>query len=408
MLAFGLLTVGTASASSLLNRVLLPSEYADQGGRCMDGSMAGYYYQAPANTRHTWVIHVDGGGACSTKADCDKWVKKGSGAGSSGNWPTTRDPLINKALGILSDDASVNPDFWSAHHVQVPYCTADGHMGTITEPTSDQWGYYFSGHLNFEHIVEHIVDTIPAAKDAKRVLLTGNSAGGIGTITNCDFLADKLASLGVSAEVSCAPKAGWFVPGFTEDQDDPELPPSTWDNWSVGKTGGTATSGGFDIWKSYAHPDCVKAHSSDKAHLCGSASNVYPFIKTRMFVMQNNYDYAQIQGQFRLPHTSKPTQHEKEYIAYFGRAMRNSTNQIVMKPGDALFLASCFSHGEGLGVGPVGTTKVQGLTSAKVLGDWFSKKATLPAIVVDDCDDESEGLPCNPTCQNRLSMEVSV
>ena len=398
MLFRGFLAVGVASASSVLERVLLPNEYADQGGRCMDGTMAGYYYQAPPNTQHTWVIHMDGGGGCSTKKACEKWAKKGNGAGSSTNWPATRDPLINKALGILSDDPDVNPDFHGAHHVQVPYCTADGHAGTVTKPTSAQWGWYFSGHLNFELIVQHIVDTIPAAKEAKRVLLTGKSAGGIGTIHNCDFLADKLASLGISAEVSCAPKAGWFVPGFTEDQEDSELPPSSWDNWSVGKTGGPE-SGGFQIWQSYAHPDCLKAHSSSDAHLCGSASVVYPFIRTRMYVMQNNYDPAQINGQFGLPKKSMQSAQAKEYIAYFGRAMRNSTNQILMKPGDGIFLASCFAHGDGLGVGPVGTTKVKGLTSAQGLGDWFSGQPTLPTILVDDCNMESPGLPCNPTCK---------
>merc|ERR1712048_939058 len=118
-----------------------------------------------------------------------------------------------------------------------------------------------------------MVDTIPAFKDAKRVLLTGNSAGGIGTIANCDFAGEKLASLGVSAEMSCAPKAGWFVPGFTEDQEDTELPPSSYENWKAGKTG-LPNAGNYELWQSYAHPDCLKAHSSSEAHRCGSASVV--------------------------------------------------------------------------------------------------------------------------------------
>ena len=50
----------------------------------MDGTMAGYYYQAPPNTQHTWVIHMDGGGGCSTKKACEKWAKKGNGAGKKG------------------------------------------------------------------------------------------------------------------------------------------------------------------------------------------------------------------------------------------------------------------------------------------------------------------------------------
>jgi len=83
--------------------------------------------------------------------------------------------------------------------------------------------------------------------------------------------------------------------------------------------------------------------------------------------MQNSYDYAQVNGQFGLLHTKMSTSQEKEYIAHFGRAMRKSTNLVATKSGDAIFLASCFSHGEGLGVGPLGTTKVQGLTSAQML-----------------------------------------
>merc|ERR1712107_567158 len=206
--------------------------------------------------------------------------------------------------------------------------------------------------------------------------LTGNSAGGIGTFVNCDFLADKLASLGISAEVSCAPKAGWFVPGFTEDQDDKELPPSIYDNWIAGKTGGPA-GGGYELWQSYAHPDCLKAHSSSTAHLCGSATNLYPFIRTRMYVMQNMYDPAQLNCQFRLPRRGEQTKQGQDCMAYFGRAMRSSTNQVLTKPGDGIFLASCFLHGDGLGIGPVGTTEIKGFKSAQGLGDWFFGRSTV-------------------------------
>lgn len=374
----------------------------------MDGSMAGYFYQGPSNSQDTWVIHMDGGGGCTTKASCDKWATKGNDVGGSTRWPDTREPLHNKALHILSDDPSGNPDFYQYHHVQVPYCTADSHTGRVTSPTSAQWGYYFSGHLNFELIVQHIVDTIPAAKNAKRVLLTGNSAGGIGTIANCDFLSDKLASLGVSAEVSCAPKAGWFVPGFTEDQSDTEAPPSTWDNWSSGQSGGhdSSTGGGYDLWQAYAHPDCLKSHSSSVAHHCASATVVYPYIRNRMYFMQNTYDPA-CMYQFGFPRGTWDQQ-EKEYLAYWGRAMRNSTNQVLTKPGDGLFLASCFLHGDGLGVGGEGgSTVVQGLTSAQVLADWFHGKGALPSVVVDDCF-ESPGIPCNPTCPSSQAEPGAV
>lgn len=78
--------------------------------------------------------------------------------------------------------------------------------------------------------------------------------------------------------------------------------------------------------------------------------------------------------------------------------MRNSTNLVLNKPGDGMFLASCFAHGDGLGVGPVGTTKIKGSTSAQGLGDWFHGRSNTPAILIDDCNMDSHGSPCNPTC----------
>ena len=43
---------------------------------------------------------------------------------------------------------------------------------------------------------------------AKKVLLTGGSAGGIGTFKNVDWLASQLPG----AVVKGAPEAGWFFP----------------------------------------------------------------------------------------------------------------------------------------------------------------------------------------------------
>jgi len=379
------LTVGTVSA---LDRVLLPNKYADLGGRCMDGTMAGYYYAAPSTASDIWVIDMDGGGACHSKATCEKWAKKGSGKGSSENWLKTKSP--SKRQNILSDDADINPDFHGAHKVNIPYCTGDTHVGTIVEPTSAQWGYYFSGHLNFEFIVQHIFYSVPEFRQASRVLFTGSSAGGIGNIHNCDFLQDTLDSLGVAAKVSCAPRAGWYVPGFTDDQDDSELPPSSWAKWSIGQTGGPDQA--VSVQQRYVHPDCAKAHSSQDASKCQSASVVYPYIKAPMYVIENNYDYSQLFAGFGLPKKSLSNPHEQEYVAYFGRAMRNSTRQILAKSGDGLFLASCFEHTDGIDF--PGDTKLKGFSSGQGLGDWFFGRKTVPAFLVDDCGD----LPCNPTC----------
>ena len=52
---------------------------------------------------------------------------------------------------------------------------------------------YFSGHINVVAVVEHLLrrpgTELAAATD---VLLSGDSAGGMGTFHNIDWLADRL------------------------------------------------------------------------------------------------------------------------------------------------------------------------------------------------------------------------
>eukprot|EP00662_Eupelagonemidae_sp_cell21_P033214 gene33214-61155_t len=128
---------------------------------------------------------------------------------------------------LLSDDPAANPDFSGAHHVHVPYCSGDTHRGTRNTTGTETWGLYFSGHLN----VEGIVDALSAKglTSATHVLLSGGSAGGIGTFINLDWLAGHL---GRKVVVKGAPNAGWFFPGSLPDD-------------SVSK-----------LWQSYVHPRC--------------------------------------------------------------------------------------------------------------------------------------------------------
>jgi hypothetical protein len=49
----------------------------------------------------------------------------------------------------------------------------------------------------------------------------------------------------------------------------------------------------------------------------------------------------------------------------------NVAPQVPAKAGDGLFLPSCFSHGQGLGVTTKPSTTIQNLSSGAILGDWF-------------------------------------
>lgn len=401
--------------TNAIRQMLPEDEYGAIGGRCLDGGMAGYYYGAPSSglsSTSTWVIWIDGGGACFDETSCLAWQQGGPyNRPASRPWPATRQGTSK----IVSDDSSINPHFHDAHHVQVPYCTGDLHAGQNQEPTTlGDTDFYFSGHLNFKHILQHIMDNYRAeASNMERVLLVGSSAGGAGVINNCDFLQTFLAEAGSPAQVSCAPAAGWFNPGFTEDHpDDEESKPSLYNDWRANPAVATDwtihTKALNEMLMSHQPKECVAALGSEEAWKCGSATVVYPYIEAPMFVMQNWFDNVQLNAESGLPYRLFDTSSGRDYIGYFGRAMQISAELVntIPKPGNGLFLASCLDHGDGIGStrGSAFETTINGHTSAESLADWFYGHGLIPAVLIDDCDpgssDPRHGLPCNPSCMN--------
>ncbi len=116
-------------------------------------------------------MRIKGGGACNDEKSCKQHAQ--SEKGSSNYFP----PTI-QGSGELSNDPSINPDFYSGHKILCEYCSSDVCSGKRTEPSSDPdtWGYYFSGHLILQHIVQYATDNL-GILDAQYVLVTGNSAG---------------------------------------------------------------------------------------------------------------------------------------------------------------------------------------------------------------------------------------
>jgi hypothetical protein len=116
------------------------------------------------------------------------------------------------------------------------------------------------------------------------VLVTGGSAGGIGTFLNVDYIQTRLPH----AIVKGAPNAGWFFPS-----DPTTLPtgagypqlyadfvagnPSVWDNSTD------------VLWDAYPIPECAASMvaAGRAAWYCGSIHNAYPFIKAPLMVIEN-------------------------------------------------------------------------------------------------------------------------
>eukprot|EP01083_Nonionella_stella_P099727 280410_1 len=97
--------VNAQTINTTLNLTLLPK--GTNGGQCLDGSQAGFYYASPpSGSSNLWIIRLAGGGACGDKTKCMK--RANSSLGSSNYWAQAM-----KGSGAMSNDPILNPDFYS-------------------------------------------------------------------------------------------------------------------------------------------------------------------------------------------------------------------------------------------------------------------------------------------------------
>ena len=394
-------------AGNVLTKVLLNnSDPSAIGGRCGDGSPAGYYYAAaqPSAT-NKWVIHMKGGGACQTEASCKGWMAQ---KGSSKNWIPTIDG--NPHLEPLIDgDSAQNPDFHTWNRVRVNYCTGDSHAGQRTGPSADTWNYWFDGHLNVQRVISDL-KAKHGLGNATHVLVSGESAGGIGLFVNIDYIASLLPD---DVIIKGAPQAGWFFPedpvatpkgaGFPLTFEAKEITHSTALPFNV--------SNGDPLQHRYAPPACVAAQLN--ASYCFSAHNIYPHITAPMFIVENQYDTAQIYANYgrapKHPKTGKEVAQKADYVSYYGTTMRNSIvpqikahGQTKAKGKDGMFLPSCLSHAlsteSTLAAQVSASNSTQQVNWVEMVGDWYFERNKFAShLLIDDCK-MTDGQPCNPNC----------
>jgi hypothetical protein len=177
--------------------------YAIDGAVCRDGSGTGFYVRNGSVDK--LLIYLEGGGACTSPGFCGynpanvNQVLKGDGqtlAGSIGGAIAGRQQP--GTAGIFDMTQAANP-FKDWSQIYIPYCTGDVHFGTrknvmLPGVSSPQ---QFVGYLNMQKFVGRIV---PTFKDkVSRVVLTGSSAGGFGSMLNYSMVQDAFGSVLVTA-----------------------------------------------------------------------------------------------------------------------------------------------------------------------------------------------------------------
>ncbi|XP_019179027.1 PREDICTED: pectin acetylesterase 8-like [Ipomoea nil] len=158
----------------------------DEGAVCLDGTPPAYNWDAGKDEGvHNWVLHLQGGGWCLNSTlyeTLDYSVQSCKSRvygylGSSEHMPATED-----LIGMLSGDPKINV-FHNWNRVLIRYCDGGSFAGDV-EQRDPVTKHYYRGARIFNAIVKDLL--AKGLKDAKNVLLSGGSAGGLGSIIHCD------------------------------------------------------------------------------------------------------------------------------------------------------------------------------------------------------------------------------
>jgi len=144
---------------------------------CSDGSPTGIGVNPGEGP--DLLFFLDGGGACASAETCFVLHTATLGPFGEGEFEAR---VAESPGSILDRNLAGNP-FADATLVYVPYCTGDVHGGDRVVTYTDGPGgtMHHTGHLNILAFLARVAATYPAPR---RLVVTGSSAGGFGTLVN--------------------------------------------------------------------------------------------------------------------------------------------------------------------------------------------------------------------------------
>ena len=235
----------------------------------------------------------------------------------------------------------------------------------------DSWKGHFQGHNIVNAVFQEIKNFT-----VTELILTGCSAGGIGTFGNCDFAAETFPD----AMVACRPEAGWFgLPIATYDEFTKSITPAdphhfSTINWTAQIETYTPQTEAYKTCVQKADFDAKDVCANNAEKCCQSVPYIYPYLKTPIFVSENSADSYQCFTQGRCPHSM--TKDVEDYVLYLRNLLTMSMGKKVVNGGkkdqDGLFAPACLAHAMHWNDSPDAT--VEGKNLQQAFGDWYFKR----------------------------------
>ncbi|KAK1366594.1 Pectin acetylesterase [Heracleum sosnowskyi] len=372
------------SDNRLLVNMTLVRNASLVGAYCLDGSLPAYHLHRGFGAGvNNWLLQFEGGGWCNDLNSCLDRAKTRRGSTRYMNrWEVFS--------GILSNNASLNPDFYNWNRVKIRYCDGASFAGDAKFDNGTSL-LYFRGQRIWKSV---ILDLLPKGlRHAKKALLSGCSAGGLAVFLHCDNFTSYLPS---NASVKCLSDAGFFL-----DARDIML------NHTIR----TFYEDLITLQGVEQNLDKNCTMSLYYPAQCFFPQHAMRYIRTPLFVLNSAYDVYQFHHTF-VPPSADPHGH-------WNRCKLNpaacSPAQIDTLQGlrkemlaalyifyeysrrGGMFINSCFAHCQSESQDTwyaADSPRVHNKTIADAVGDWYFGRNVTKEI---DC-----AYPCDNTCRNLI------
>ncbi|XP_023552008.1 pectin acetylesterase 9 [Cucurbita pepo subsp. pepo] len=372
------------AGARLLVEMTVVQNASSIGAFCLDGSLPAYHLDRGFGAgAGNWLLQFEGGGWCNDVKSCLERANSRRGS--------TR--LMNKwedFSGILSNNASLNPDFYNWNRVKLRYCDGASFGGNALFDDGTSL-LYFKGQKIWESI---ILELLPKGLGtARKALLSGCSAGGLATFLHCENFSKYLPR---NASVKCLSDAGFFL-----DLRDIGLN-HTMRNFYRDLV---ALQG----MQQNLNEDCTAA--SYFPELCIFPQYSLKYITTPFFVLNSAYDVFQFHHGLVPPSADlrghwnhcklNPAECSEQQIQVLQGLRISMLSALRLfyeySSRGGMFINSCFAHcqseSQDTWFGEDSPT-IDDKTIAEAVGDWYFSRRNTKEI---DC-----AYPCDSTCHNII------
>lgn len=354
---------------------------------CLDGSAGAYYFRRASSTNSTkrWVISLEGGGECTQNETC--YHRSSSRLGSSKSYADTE-----KLVQFVHTDSNKNP-LYDWNHVRIKYCSGDLYMGS-KESREWTWGAHFRGADIFRAVVQNLVTTQNLTL-ATAIVLTGESAGGIGVFMHLDSLKSNFSN----ATVVGAPIAGYYWNNTENYTGEGHLNVDV--NFSA-----DAFKHYQELWGARLPKRCTE-QEKNRTWVCALPQYAFKTLESPVFVIEAQVDYIQLQWHSGANCANNDSFYnaERAFCKNWGYRMQKELGQVEncakkdpLKAG--MFSPACRLHGEFDSEHP----KIGNQSYTQAFWKWFepvlANKKGPPVVLKDDCcsNVSTPDIMYNPTC----------